>query len=136
MARRIFAGDLAATVGGSAIVAAGLHRLGARRPHRRPGRRPLQRHHPQRAGRHRPGADADPGAPHPLRTTVALSFPADRAFVTRFAHQPPTPSDLTELRCASARHLHICSFLAALETPDVARIARAGDDRLHGPGLG
>ena len=123
----IFADNLTATVGGSAIVAAELHRLGAR-----------------------VGLIADLGAdpfsaiirsvlddiglertlirehPHPLpRTTVALSFPADRAFVTRFA-QPATAPDLTELLIAHpARHLHICSFLAALETPDAAHIAHA-----------
>ena len=123
----IFAGDLTATVGGSAIVAAGLHRLGAR-----------------------VGLIADLGTdpfsgivravldeiglertlirehPHPLpRTTVALSFPADRAFVTRFA-QASTPPDLTEVLVAHpAQHLHICSFLAALETPDAAHIAHA-----------
>lgn len=123
----LFAGDLTATVGGSAIVAAGLHRLGARvgliadlgtDPFSRIVRaeldaigldRSLIREHPQ---------------PLP-RTTVALSFPADRAFVTRFA-QPQTPPDLAAVLASHpARHLHICSFLAALETPNAADLAHA-----------
>ena len=123
----VFAGDLNVAVGGSAIVAAGLHRLGLR-----------------------VGLIADLGTdpfsqivrnllddlglqqrlirehPHPLpRTTVALSFPSDRAFVTRF-QAPDSPIDLGKtLGNHPARHLHICSFLAALETPAAADLAHA-----------
>jgi len=64
--------------------------------------------------------------PHPLpQVTVALSFPGDRAFVTRF-QRPATPPDLaTILRTHPAKHLHVCSFLAALETPNACDIAHA-----------
>jgi sugar/nucleoside kinase (ribokinase family) len=52
-----------------------------------------------------------------------LSFPQDRSFVTRF-ERPKTPVDLAALLNEhSAKHLHVSSFLAALENPDAARIA-------------
>ncbi len=121
----IFAGGFTVAVGGSAIVAAGLQRLGAR-----------------------VGLIADLGNdamsgmtrvlldelgidrtlirehPHPLpQVTAALSFPEDRAFVTRF-EKPDTPVDLEAvLRQYPAKHLHICSFLAAFDMPDAPRIA-------------
>ena len=123
----LFAGDFTVTVGGSAIVAAALHKLGAR-----------------------VGLIADLGSdplsqvachilddlgldrtlirdhPHPLpHVTVALSFPHDRAFITRF-QRPAAPPDLAAiLQAHPARHLHVCSFLAALETPNAARLAQA-----------
>lgn len=123
----IYAGDFTVTVGGSAIVAAGLRQLGARvgliadlgnDPLSLVARtvlddlgldRTLIREHPQ---------------PLP-QVTVALSFPQDRAFVTRF-QRPAAPPDLAALlRDHPARHLHVCSLLAALETPDAAMLAHA-----------
>lgn len=121
----LFAGDLTASVGGSAIVAAVLHNLGVR-----------------------VGLIADLGSdpfsdvlrrlldelgldrslirehPHPLpQVTAALSFPHDRAFITRF-QRPAAPPDLAALLAAHpAKHLHVCSFLAALETPNACAIA-------------
>lgn len=123
----IFAGDFTIAIGGSAIVAAALHRLGARvgliaelgsDPMSQLARtllddlgidRRLIREHA-----------------HPLpQVTVALSLPSDRAFVTRF-QRPALPPDLVALlREHPARHLHISSFLAVLETPAAARIAKA-----------
>jgi len=123
----LFAGGFTVTVGGSAIVAAGLHKLGAR-----------------------VGLIADLGSdslsqvmsralddlglertlirqhPHPLpQVTVALSFPHERAFITRF-QRPSAPPDLAALlQTYPARHLHVCSFLATLETPAAAAIAHA-----------
>ena len=120
-----FAGDFTIAPGGSAIVAAALHRLGAK-----------------------VGLIADLGTdhmsqvvrsllddlgldqtlirqhPHALsQVTVALSFPQDRAFVTRF-EQPETPVDLDAiLQEYQARHLHVCSFIAGINTPDAAEIA-------------
>lgn len=121
----IFSEDFTITIGGSAIVAAGLRRLGAAvgfvadlgndLMSRAVGQmlddlgidRTLIREHP-----------------HPLpQVTVALSFPQDRAFVTRF-ERPKTPVDLRAvLRDHTAKHLHISSFLAALENPNAPRIA-------------
>lgn len=123
----IFAGNFTVAVGGSAIVAAGLQRLGAK-----------------------VGLIADLGndamsglvrtlldelnvdrtliREHPYalpQVTAALSFPRDRAFVTRF-QKPDTPVDLEALlREHPAKHLHIGSFLAALDIPDAPQIAHA-----------
>lgn len=123
----LFAGDLAVTVGGSAIVAAGLHKLGAHvglvadlgsDPFSQVARRILGDL----------GLDCTLIRTHsyPLpQVTVALSFPQDRAFITRF-RRPDTPPDLAAiLRDRPAHHLHVCSFLAALETPDAAAHAHA-----------
>jgi len=121
----IFAGGFSVAPGGSAIVAAGLQRLGAR-----------------------VGLIADLGDdlisriirdmldelgidrrlirehPYPLpQVTAALSFPHDRAFVTRF-QKPDEPVDLeTLLEAHSAKHFHIYGFLAALEHPLACQIA-------------
>lgn len=123
----LFAGDFTVTVGGSAIVAAGLHRLGAHVGLIADlGNDPLS----QVMG----SVLDDLGLertlirqhPHPLpQVTVALSFPHERAFITRF-ERPGASLDLAALLHAHpARHLHVCSFLAALATPDAAAIAHA-----------
>ena len=123
----LFAGNFTVTVGGSAIVAAGLHRLGVRVGLIADlGNDPLS----QVAHTVLDGLGLDRTLirrhPYPLpQVTVALSFPHDRAFITRFA-RPATPLDLSAiLRAHPARHLHVCSFLAALETPDACQIAHA-----------
>ncbi|MFN8377480.1 MAG: carbohydrate kinase family protein [Anaerolineae bacterium] len=121
LGKEVYAGDFAVAVGGSAIVAAALHRLGAK-----------------------VGLIADLGSDpmsqmvsnlldelgldrrlirvhdHPLpQLTVALSFPHDRAFVTRFV-RPDQPPDMRALLAANpARHMHVCGFLALQETPDI-----------------
>lgn len=123
----LFAGDFTVTVGGSAIVAAGLHRLGARVGLIADlGNDPLSQV--------MLGVLNDLGLdcalirrhPHPLpQVTMALSFPHERAFITRF-QRPAAPPDLAALlRNRPARHLHVCSFLAALETPAATAIAHA-----------
>jgi sugar/nucleoside kinase (ribokinase family) len=120
-----FAGDFTIAIGGSAIVAVALQRLGAR-----VGLiAELGTDHMSRIARSlmdELGLDQSliRQHPHPLyQVTVALSFPQDRAFVTRF-QQPETPVDLDAiLRANPARHLHVCSFIAALNTPDAAQIA-------------
>jgi sugar/nucleoside kinase (ribokinase family) len=121
----IFSEDFTITIGGTAIVAAGLRRLGANvgfvadlgndLVSRAMGQmlddmdidRTLVRQHP-----------------HPLpQVTVVLSFPQDRSFVTRF-ERPEATVDLRVLLAQhSAKHLHISSFLAALENPNAPRIA-------------
>lgn len=141
-----FAGGLTVAVGGSAIVAAGLHRLGA---HvgliAELGSDPLS----QLARQLLDELGLDRGLirehPHPLQqVTVALSFPQDRAFVTRF-QRPPTPPDLAAIvQQSGAAHLHICSFLAVQENPAAAQLAHAAgltisldpgwdDSALHDP---
>lgn len=123
----IFAGDFTVTVGGSAIVAAGLHKLGARVGLIADlGSDPLSQ--VARTVLDSLGLDLTliREHPHPLpQVTVALSFPHDRAFITRF-QRPSTPPDLPRLLHEHpARHLHVCSFLAALETPAAAAVAHA-----------
>jgi sugar/nucleoside kinase (ribokinase family) len=127
LGEELFAGAFTVTVGGSAIVAAALHKLGARvgliadlgsDPLSQVARQLLDELGLERAliREH----------PHPLpQVTVALSFPHDRAFITRF-QRPAAPPDLTAiLQTHPAKHLHVCSFLAALDTPDAAPIAHA-----------
>lgn len=127
LGKELFAGEFTVAVGGAAIVAAGLHRLGARvgliaelgnDPLSALTRRLLDEI----------GLDRTLVREHdePLpQITVGLSFPQDRAFITRFA-RPKHPPDLAAiLRNHSARHLHLCSFLSALETPDACRLAHA-----------
>mgnify|MGYP001099176082 CR=1 FL=1 len=125
LGQEIFAKDLTITVGGSAIVAVGLHRLGAKVGLIADlGNDPMSqlmadllkdsgldlslvRHH-------------DQALP---QITVALSFPEDRAFVTRF-ERPDTPIDLAPiLRNHSAKHLHLGSFLGAFDMPDAPTLA-------------
>lgn len=124
-----FASDLTIAVGGSAIVAAGLHRLGLRVGliaelgtdqfsyiirHLLDGTgldRTLIREHG-----------------HPLpQVTAALSFPQDRAFVTRFQRPEQSPDLEKIVKDYPAHHLHVCSFLAALETPNAVEIAHRAE---------
>jgi sugar/nucleoside kinase (ribokinase family) len=121
----IFSEDFTMTVGGSAIVAAGLRKLGADVGFVADlGNDIMSRAVVQMLD----DMDIDRTLirehPHPLpQLTVALSFPQDRAFVTRF-ERPQSPVDLAALlKVHSAKHLHISSFLAALENPDAPRIA-------------
>lgn len=121
----IYAGNFTVAVGGSAIVAAGLHRLGARVGLIADlGNDPMSHLAAQLL--------ADLGIDqtlmrqheHPLpQITVALSFPEDRAFVTRF-ERPTTPIDLAPiLHEHPAKHLHIGSFLAAFDAPNAPALA-------------
>lgn len=121
----IFAQNFTMTIGGSAIVAAGLQRLGVKvglvadlgdDPLSQVAAQLLDDLHIDRTfvRQH----------PHPLtQLTVALSFPNDRAFITRF-EKPDTPADLaTILRDYTVKHLHIGSFLAVYDAPDATQIA-------------
>ncbi len=121
-----YADDLTIAPGGSAIVAVGLQRLGVRT-----------------------GLIADLGTdplssllwgmleelsldrslirrlPYPLpQVTVALSFPEDRAFITRF-RRSEEPRDVEQiLEVHKAAHLHVGSFLPVLENPRVCSAAQ------------
>jgi hypothetical protein len=125
LGKELFAGDLTLALGGSAIVATGLHRLGARVGLIADlGNDPLSRVTAQLLEEMGLDCSLIRRHPHPLpQLTVALSFPKDRAFITRFK-QPETPPDLAAvLRAHPTKHLHVCSYLAALETPDACQIA-------------
>jgi sugar/nucleoside kinase (ribokinase family) len=127
LGEELYAGDLTVTIGGSAIVTAGLRQLGARVGLIADvGNDPLS----QVVSRILDDLGLDRALvrahPYPLaQVTVALSFPTDRAFVTCF-RPPRTTIDLAMVvRAQRARHLHVCSLLAALQTPNVCQIAHA-----------
>lgn len=127
LGRELYAHDLTLAPGGSAIVAVGLHRLGTRVGLVADlGNDPFS--HLMGQLLEQMGLDCSliQRHPYPLpQLTVALSFPHDRAFVTRF-EQPKSLPDLANiLREHPARHLHIGSFLAAFETPQVCHLAHA-----------
>jgi sugar/nucleoside kinase (ribokinase family) len=127
LGRELYAEDLTLAPGGSAIVAVGLLRLGARVGLIADlGNDPFSRLLGELL--EHIGLDCSLIRRHPFplpQLTVALSFPHDRAFVTRF-EQPDTPPDLARiLREHPARHLHIGSFLAAFQSPAVCQLAHA-----------
>lgn len=125
MGTEIFAGNFTITIGGSAIVAAGLQKLGAQvgliadignDPMSRLVANLLDDLHIDRTlvREH----------PHPLtQLTVALSFPEDRAFITRF-EKPKSPANLAEiLRDNPVDYLHMYGFLAVFDEPNACQIA-------------
>lgn len=121
----IFARNFTMTVGGSAIVAAGLQKLGAKVGLIADlGNDPLSRVVSQILDDMSIDRTLIRQHPRPLtQLTVALSFPEDRAFVTRF-EKPDKPADLAEiLREHPAKHVHISSFLAVYDVPDACQIA-------------
>ncbi|MEQ8674875.1 MAG: carbohydrate kinase family protein [Aggregatilineales bacterium] len=121
----IFAGNFTMTVGGSAIVAAGLQKLGAKVGLVADiGNDALSRVVGQLLDDLHIDRTFVREHPHPLtQLTVALSFPQDRAFITRF-EKPDIPADLAAiLREHPTRHVHIGSFLGAFDVPDACQIA-------------
>ena len=127
LGRELYADALTLAPGGSAIVAVGLQRLGIKVGLIADlGNDPFSRLLGELL--EQMGLDCALIRRHafPLpQLTVALSFPHDRAFVTRF-EQPKTPPNLPQiLREHPARHLHIASFLAAFKTPEVCQLAHA-----------
>lgn len=126
LGREVFAGDLTVAVGGSAIVAAALHRLGVRVGLIADlGSDPLS--HVVRSLLDELGLDQTLIRSHPFplpQVTAALSFPHDRAFVTRF-QRPGQPRDMRALLAEhQSRHIHVCGFLALEETPDIVGLAQ------------
>jgi sugar/nucleoside kinase (ribokinase family) len=121
-----YADDLTIAPGGSAIVAIGLQRLGIHTgliadlgtdPLSSLLWRMLEEHSLDRSLIRR--------LPHPLpQVTVALSFPEDRAFITRFrrAEEPRDVEKIFEIH--KAEHLHVGSFLPVLENPHVFSAAQ------------
>jgi hypothetical protein len=127
LGEELYAGDFTATVGGSAIVAVGLRKLGARVGLIADlGNDPLSQI--VRQTLENLGLDLTFVRQHdyPLpQVTAALSFPNDRAFVTCF-RQPQTAVDLAALlRVHSAKHLHVCSWLAAQASPNICDLVHA-----------
>lgn len=125
LGREVFAGGFTVAVGGSAIVAAALHRLDIRVGLIADlGSDPMSQ--VVRALLDELGLDQTLIRSHPFplpQVTAALSFPHDRAFVSRF-QRPGQPRDMRALLAAhSARHIHVCGFLALEETPDIVDLA-------------
>ncbi len=144
----IFAGNFQMAIGGSAIVAVGLHRLGAKVGLIADlGNDPLSL--VARGLLDDLGIDLTFIREHPqplTQLTVALSFAHDRAFITRF-EKPPNPADLAQiLKEYPSKHVHLGSFLAVFDHPDACQIAHAAgatismdpgwdEDILHDPRL-
>lgn len=127
LGKEVFSQGFTASIGGSAIVAAALHRLGVRVGLIADlGNDPISQW--ARVLLDEFGLDQRLIRVHdwPLpQVTVALSFPHDRAFITRF-ERPAEPPDLAEVfQTNSAKHLHVCGFMALQETPNVVQIAHA-----------
>lgn len=121
----VFAGNFTITIGGSAIVAAGLQKLGAKVGLIADiGNDPMSRQIASLLDDLNIDRTLVREHPHPLtQLTVALSFPEDRAFITRF-EKPKTPANLKSiLHDYPARHIHICGFLGAFDAPDACQIA-------------
>lgn len=123
----IFAGNFTIAVGGSAIIAVGLRRLGAKVGLIADlGNDPMSRLAVQLLDDLGVDQTLIRQHDHPLpQITVALSFPEDRAFITRF-ERPEAPIDLAPILAEhQARHLHISSFLAAFDAPNAPALAHA-----------
>jgi len=60
----------------------------------------------------------------PLKqVTVALSFPKDRAFITCFQHPDKPPDIQSILNEFPTKHIHICGFKPALDSPQLTQVA-------------
>jgi sugar/nucleoside kinase (ribokinase family) len=125
LGREVFASQLDVAGGGSFIAAAAMHRLGLRVGLVADLGNDL---FSQMVARliEEEGLDTSLIRRHPLplpQVTVALSFPDDRAFVTKI-NPPPSRPDMADLLTRhSARHLHIYSLGPGLDHPDLTRLA-------------
>jgi sugar/nucleoside kinase (ribokinase family) len=127
LGKEIFAGDFIISPGGSAIVAIGLHRLGAKVGLIADlGSDPLSKIIWEQLGDLGLDRSLITQHPYPLpQVTAALSFPEDRAFVTRFQRPEKNPDLKSILHANPTKHLHLCSFLAALDAPESHQMAHA-----------
>jgi len=127
LGKETFAEDLTLTIGGSAIVAVGLQRLGVKVCLvAELGNDPLSEVTNQLLEENEVDCRFIRKHPYPLpQLTVALSYPQDRAFITRLKRPEALPDLVEILRAAPARHLHLCSFLAAFDHPNACAVAHA-----------
>jgi len=112
LGEEIFARDFVLTLGGSAIVAIGLHRLGAKVGLiANLGNDLVSRIAWELLGDFGLDRSLIRRLPHPLtQITVALSYPEDRAFITHY-QRPDNPIDITEIiETQKANHIHLCSI--------------------------
>lgn len=121
----IFANEFTITIGGSAIVAVGLQRLGAKVGLIADlGNDPLSRLMASMLDDFQIDRTLIREHPYALpQVTTAISFPQDRAFVTRFQKPHQVVNLEAVLRDHPAKHLHICSFLAAQDNRRAPHIA-------------
>ena len=120
----IFAGDFTIAIGGSAIVAVALHRLGAKVGLiAELGNDPMSRMVATMMDDIGLDRTLIREHPRPLpQITVALSFPQDRAFVTRF-ERPESPPDLQSILSQ-----HPSKHLAHIELSCSKRNAKCTSD--------
>jgi len=127
LGEEIFARDFVFTLGGSAIVAIGLHRLGAKVGLVADlGNDLVSRIAWELLGDFGLDRSLIRRLPHPLtQITVALSYPQDRAFITH-NQRPDESIDIAEIiEAQKAHHIHLCSSLTALENPNIPQIAHS-----------
>jgi sugar/nucleoside kinase (ribokinase family) len=125
LGQEIFSKGLTLTVGGSAIVASGLHRLGVKVGLvANLGNDPISKLTWDILG----DLGLDRSLIHrfdqPLtQLTVALSYPEDRAFVTYIDLDENRPDIGSLLENTSAQHVHFGSFLAIMDQPGLIQKA-------------
>lgn len=127
LGEEIYADQLTISLGGSAIIAAGLQKLGLQVGLIADlGNDPFSKILCEMLGEYRLDRTLIRKRTSSLKqVTVALSYPSDRAFVTRFEH-PEKPINLHDVfRKHSTQHLHVCSFLAGLDNPQAGKVAHA-----------
>lgn len=127
LGEELFAENLTFGIGGCAIVANGLQRLGVKVGLVADlGNDPIS--HIMWHLLEEKGLDLSLIRKHPMPITqlsVALSYPKDRVFVTCF-QRPQEPLKLADLlEKYPSQHVHICSLLTALECTQAVQIAHA-----------
>jgi sugar/nucleoside kinase (ribokinase family) len=121
-----FARSFLVAPGGSAITAIALHRLGhAVQLCADVGRDALAAWLRDALTREGVGIDALRAVQEITPVTAALSTAADRAFVTYLEPPGPAPDLAAALRAATATHLHVAGFPAALADPELVDTAHA-----------
>lgn len=125
LGKESFADDLVVSPGGNAIVAIALHRLDTKVGLIADlGNDPISQLIANMLTAE--GLDLSLVRQHPYslkQITTALSYPHDRAFITRFERADSAVNLEAVLQNHPAKHLHIGGFFAAAENPEVVQIA-------------
>lgn len=127
LGQELFSKGFNLTVGGSAIVANGLHRLGSLVGLvANIGDDPVSKLVWEILGDAEIDRSLIQKQNRPLmKLTVALSYPEDRAFISYVDQDTAFPDLISILEDNSARHLHICSLLAVMDHPEIIQQAHA-----------
>jgi sugar/nucleoside kinase (ribokinase family) len=125
--QEVYSKELTLTVGGSAIVAHGLHRLGVRVGLITDvGNDPISSVIWEILDQLQLDRELIRQRNQPLKKlTVALSYPDDRAFVSYVDPLEPSQPVTSLFKETTAQHLHLCSLLALKENPNIIQQAHA-----------